>query len=180
MVRGRFRHRLGRAVRVDEAFGFDGGELHAAGEPVGGCFEAVVGCHAGDGDGQAEDGGEEGFPDPACEVARVYGSGEGLDLGECEDHTEDGAEEAEEGAQVADGGEDLEASFHAVELFRAGFADEVRADVCRFCGGLEGGADDFGNGMAAGSHGGPHGAQVLILPRPAEVFVELAFLKCEA
>jgi len=44
------------------------GEFHAAGDFVGVALEGVVGGHAGNGDNETEDGGEQRFPNAAGEV----------------------------------------------------------------------------------------------------------------
>ncbi len=74
-------------------------------------FEDSGHGHGGNGHEEAGDGGEEAGPDAVGEVGRGDGFAEFGDFGKGDDHPPDGAEEANEGRDGCDEGEDTEAAF---------------------------------------------------------------------
>ena len=81
--------------------------------------ELVVADERGDGDGEAGGGGDEGRGDAGGDGAEGCGAG-GAEAVEGVHDAHDGAEEADEGGAVGDGGEPGHARFHRGEGFRGG------------------------------------------------------------
>lgn len=140
---------------------------------VGPAVEEALWDDGGEGDDEADGGGEEGFGDAGGDDAAAATDTAGIgEAGEGGDHAGDGAGHAEEWGGDADGGEDVEAFVDDGHGLGAVVFHDLADDEAHGLGaffftfelvvGAEAGEDDGGDGPAGGAALGDGGGDVVV------------------
>lgn len=128
--------------------------FHVEDDRVDAADQIVICGVAGDCDRQPGGGANQGLPDAGGELADMGSLAGGLDLAKDVHETQDSAEQAEQGCDLGDGGEDVEFLLEAWDFPRAGvfesFVNGIAAAFAIEDGDFDQASNRAGRGVANG------------------------------